>query len=140
MKLYRQLGILTALLGAGCESAGAMGAMGEMGAQGPQGMQGEMGIQGIPGIPGPETLSIATNTCMFNTPAASCTVVCPGVGAIALAGADFAITQHASAVTTLALTAQATGNPAGWRFDFSSPGIEGIASATFSTVCFTPPE
>lgn len=153
MKQVRLLAIMLALMGVGCgEEDGAVGPAGPQGPAGPtgpqgmQGIQGEpgdpgiQGIQGIQGEPGVSPVTSFEGTCDTVAGTFTCTVTCPGVGAIALASGDW---DSAAADVPFALYLNSNNRKAddvaSWEFNFGTEGVEVGVPINMTVVCFTPP-
>lgn len=107
--------------------------------QGDPGVQGDPGIQGEQGDPGVSPVTSFVGTC--NTVAASftCTVTCPGVGAIALASGDWESEADFENRLYLNSSSRQANDVASWDFNFGTEGVTVDVPINMTVVCFTPP-
>ncbi len=121
---------------------GPQGPRGDAGPQGPQGDAGPPGPQGDAGPPGPpgdgggSSTSLVSAVCSVQSAGTwTCSVVCPGTGAVALASAGSNMT-NATGFVAASGNGRETNNINTWDFQFNSEG--GGGTITNSVICFTP--
>jgi hypothetical protein len=108
-----------------------------------QGIQGEPGDPGDPGAqgePGVSPVTSVTGTCNTAIGTFTCTVTCPGVGAIALASGDWEATPDQGSTLYLNSEGRDANDVSSWNFDFGTEGVTVDVPISMTVVCFTPPE
>lgn len=115
---------------------GDAGPQGPRGDAGPQGPQGDAGPQGPQGDAGSSSTSLVSAVCAVQAGGTwTCSVVCPGAGAVALASAGSDMT-NATGFVAASSNARESNAISTWDFQFNSEG--GGGTITNSVICFTP--
>ncbi len=69
----------------------------------------------------------------------TCTVTCPGVGAIALASGDWESDAAVNSTLYLNSESRRTDDVASWDFNFGTEGVQVGVQINMTVICFTPP-